>query len=606
MNLHDFYIGKCFDAYRYFGAHRSSDGWVFRVYAPNALKVSLIGEFNDWQPASMTRIDGGGIYETTIANAREGQMYKYQIHGADGSVIDRSDPYGFETELRPGSASRLICLEDYHFSDMAWRMRQTKHYNDPVNIYEMHLASFKRHDDGSWYTYLETAKALIPYLKENGYTHVELLPVAEHPCDESWGYQTSGFYSATSRYGSPKDLMAFIDLMHRAEIGVIIDVVIVHFAINDFALCHFDGTALYEYDNRDTGYSEWGSYNFNYYRQDVASFMQSSLAFWLDVYHADGLRMDAIANAIYWQGNKDRGVNEGAVRFIQKMNQGLHHRFGNAMLIAEDSTNFIKVTAPVAYEGLGFDYKWDMGWMNDTLKFFSMNPEERKNQMNLLTFSMLYFYNELYLLPLSHDEVVHGKKTMVDKMPGSYEEKFANVRLLYLYMFTHPGKKLNFMGNEIAMFREWDEKREMDWDLRQYPMHQDFARYFRDLSLTYKAHSSLYDGDYHSECFKQIYLHDGIYGYLRKTEKEKVLVIFNFTNQKAKLIYQGKDALTELICTDWDIYHGHQSSECKKELASKDELVLLPLSGHLFLVKGKKDTYEKSTPLFIEARKDMV
>lgn len=606
MNLQDFFEGKSFDAYRYFGAHFQIDHWIFRVYAPRALDVSLIGDFNHWHPQPMTKVHDGGIYELTVYHAHENDLYKYRIHGADGRYIDRSDPYGFETELRPHSASRLVHLERFTFHDEDWAKKQNQHYQDPLNIYEIHLGSFKRHEDGRWYRYQETASALIPYLKQNGFTHVELMPVAEHPSDESWGYQTSGFYSPTSRYGRAKDLMAFIELMHQNQIGVILDVVIVHFAVNDFALYQFDGTPLYEYDHHDTGYSEWGSYNFNYYRPDVCSFVQSSLAFWLDVYHVDGLRMDAIANAIYWQGKKERGLNEGAIHFIQKMNQGLHQKFGRVMLIAEDSTQFLKVTAPVDYEGLGFDYKWDMGWMNDTLRFFSMEPEIRQNHMELLTFSMHYFYNELYLLPLSHDEVVHGKKTMVDKMPGTYEEKFANARLLYLYMYTHPGKKLNFMGNEIAMFREFDEKRAVDWDLLTYPIHQDFARFFRDLCLIYQHHDSLYAWDYHSDFFMQLLLEDGCYGFARVSLHEQMMVIFNFTKREAVFTYQGTAKLLELLNTQWDIYHGHIKSEPKLLLSKGDVLTLPPLSGRVLMTKEKKKEDENRTPLFVKTRQDLV
>lgn len=600
MDLHRFYIGECFDAYHYFGAHPTNTGWIFRVYAPNAKAVEVIGEFNDWHGTPMQRVDGGGIYEMTIDNALEGQLYKYHILGADERWLDRCDPYGFEMELRPGSASRLLDLDSYKFNDEAWHHIQNQHYDDPLNIYELHLGSFKRHGDGRFYSYLETAQELIPYLIENGFTHVEILPLSEHPCDESWGYQTSGFYSATSRYGSPKELQIFVDLLHQAGIGVILDVVIVHFCVDDYALCLFDGTSLYEYDNHDTGYSEWGSYNFNFYRQDVCSFMQSAMAFWLDKYHIDGLRMDAIANAIYWQGNANRGVNEGVVQFIQKMNQGLHERFSHAILIAEDSTNFLKVTAPVAYDGLGFDYKWDMGWMNDTLKFFMLEPQERAKQMNLLTFSMHYFYNELYLLPLSHDEVVHGKKTVVDKMPGNYDEKFANARLLYLYMMTHPGKKLNFMGNEIGMFREWDEKRELDWNLLEYPKHQGFARFFRDLAMIYRYYPCLYCHEYHSQYYQQHFLDQGTFIYERKGDKDSMIIALNVSNSAYSLLYTGEKEGIAIMDTQWDIYGDTKNSDVKETLSSQTVLTLPPLSGKVFLMKGRNSLEKTNTPLFVK------
>ncbi len=539
MKMHDFYIGKAFDAYDYFGAHRiekaGREGFVFRVYAPGAEAVTLIGEFNGWQDTPMKPLGTGGIYECFVENADAGMLYKYRIHQMDGRVLDRADPYGCAMELRPNSASVLVKW-DYVFKDETWLKKRAKrpHYNEPMSIYEMHFGSWRRKAEegpAGWYSYEELCGDLLDYVREHGFTHVEFLPLTEYPADESWGYQVSGFYSATSRYGTPAELQYLIDTFHQAGIGVILDFVPVHFATNDYALTQFDGSALYEYPDADTGYSEWGSYNFNFYRGEVRSFLQSAAAFWIEKYHFDGLRMDAISNALYWQGDAARGVNEGAVEFIQTMNEGLAERYPGVLRMAEDSTNFLKVTAPVKYGGLGFDYKWDMGWMNDTLDFMKIHPDDRKDHMGRLAFSMHYFYNELYMLPFSHDEVVHGKKTILDKMNGSYEEKFEQARLLYLYMFTHPGKKLNFMGNEMGHFREWDEARELDWGLLKYPAHQEFSDYFSALNQFYRMCPALYENDYHSGYFSFVPVktkETAVLAYRRSAGEQELLTVLNF------------------------------------------------------------------------------
>ena len=379
------------------------------------------------------------------------------------------------------------------------------------------------------YTYEELARELIPWLLEHHFTHVELLPLAEHPFDGSWGYQTTGYFSVTSRYGTPAQFAGFVNACHRMGIGVIMDFVPVHFAANADALAKFDGTYLYEYDS-DVGQSEWGTCNFNYYRREVCSFLSSAAGLWMDVYHCDGIRMDAISRALYWQGDPNRGVNQGAVNFLRSLNHGLNERWPTGIYMAEDSTNFLKVTAPTRYEGVGFDYKWDMGWMHDTLDYFATPFGERPGCYGKLLFSMHYFYNELYLLALSHDEVVHGKKTIIDKLWGSYAEKCAQLRTLYFYMYTHPGKKLNFMGNELAHFREWDEKRELDWNLLEYPFHDAFQKYFAALSRTYASEPALYDGEYNPDCFEWVANEscaEGVYAWLRKGRGQNLLCVMN-------------------------------------------------------------------------------
>lgn len=563
MEMHDFYIGKAFDAYSYFGAHRwekdGREGFVFRVYAPGAEKVTLIGEFNHWQDSAMEAIGTGGVYECFMESAKVGMLYKYRIWQMDGGVVDRADPYGYAMELRPDSASVLADL-NYSFKDEAWLRKRAarKHYNEPMSIYEMHFGSWRRKaGEGAegWYGYKELCGQLLDYVLEHGFTHVEFLPLTEYPADESWGYQVSGFYSATSRYGTPAELQYLIDTFHQAGIGVFLDFVPVHFATNDYALTRFDGSALYEYPDADTGYSEWGSCNFNFYRGEVRSFLQSAAAFWIEKYHFDGLRMDAVSNALYWQGDAARGVNEGAVEFIQVMNEGLAERYPGVLRMAEDSTNFLKVTAPVEYGGLGFDYKWDMGWMNDTLDFMKIHPDDRKDHLGRLAFSMHYFYNELYMLPFSHDEVVHGKKTILDKMPGTYEEKFEQARLLYLYMFTHPGKKLNFMGNELGHFREWDEARELDWDLLKYPAHHEFFNYFSALNQLYKSCPALYENDYHNGCFSFVSIktkETAVLAYCRSAGEQKLLTVLNFAAKPvAELVLEWEEniKLKEIFST---------------------------------------------------------
>lgn len=534
MELHKFYTGEAFNAHTYFGAHIQPDGTcTFRVYAPNALNVSLIGEFSNWEAIPMEKIENGGVYFLKIP-AEEGMLYKYRIAQQDGRTLDRCDPYGFAAEVRPHTASRIVDMDAYTFHDAEWLANREKNYNRPMNIYEMHVGSWRREPDGSWYSYSRLCDELIAYLKDSGFTHVELMPLAEHPSDASWGYQVSGFFSATSRYGTPQELMAFIDRCHQENIGVILDFVPVHFAVDDFALSRFDGTALYEYPASDTGQSTWGSCNFNFYRGEVQSFIKSAAQFWIEKYHVDGLRFDAVNHAIYWQGDAERGVNEGAVDFLKALNLGLEDRYPNVMRIAEDSSNFLKVTAPAEYDGLGFDYKWDLGWMHDTLSFFEIPPDRRYDYLDRLRFSMAYFYQELYLLAFSHDEVVHGKKAILDKMSGTYEEKFAQARLLYLYMFTHPGKMLNFMGNELAHFREWDENRALDWNLLDYPAHREFNDYFKALGYFYRACPALYKQDYNEQNFQFEKVMDqnrAVLAFERSADRQRLLVVLNFDNE---------------------------------------------------------------------------
>lgn len=591
MNIQGFYIGKSFDAYEFFGAHKIGNKILFRVYAPNAAKVSLVGEFNDWQEEEMEQQYQSGIYSITSENARVGMMYKYCIHTRDGQVVYHCDPYGFAMELRPNSASYIVDLEEYKFSDDEWMNKRDKCYNKPLNIYEIHMGSWMKKNDetynNGWYRYNEIADRLINYVKENGFTHIEIMPLCEHPVDCSWGYQNTGFFSPTSRYGTNKELKELIDKCHKANVGVILDFVPIHFAVDDYGLAKFDGTELYEYPHKDVGTSEWGTCNFIHSRGEVCSFLQSAANYWLKEYHFDGLRMDAISRAIYWQGNPARGVNSCAINFIRNMNVGLHKLHPTAMIIAEDSTAYPKVTAPVEYNGLGFDYKWDLGWMNDTLEYFKISPKERPNHYYKLTFSMEYFYNELFLLPFSHDEVVHGKATIIQKMWGDYEDKFKQCRALYMYMYTHPGKKLNFMGNEIAQFREWDEKREQDWQLIKMPLHYAFNKYIKRLNEVYDNYEALYKNEYDSSYFKWLEVNapeKSVYIYERGRSDHRIIVALNFSdNEYAPFTFKVEEELRlrEIVNSDSDIYGGSTWGMRSDVTTTKEDNYLYNLSINL-------------------------
>lgn len=564
MDFFGFYTGKIFDAYRYLGAHVEEQGVTFRTFAPGASRITLIGEFNGWQEWEMNRVHDGNFWECYVQNAHPGMMYKYRIYRQDQSYVDHCDPYGYSMELRPNSASYIRDLSSYAFQDDAWMRNRTDCKEQPLNIYEIHFGSFKKPSDKAddWYTYTEMADILIPYLKEYGYNYVEIMPLSEHPCDESWGYQNTGFFSPTSRYGTVEDLMKFVDTCHQNDIGVILDFVPVHFAVDGYALANYDGTALYEYPHQDVGVSEWGSCNFMHSRGEVRSFLQSAANYWLTEYHMDGIRMDAISRIIYWQGEPARGVNHNAVEFIREMNRGLKTMHPTAILSAEDSTSFPNVTKPVSEGGLGFDYKWDMGWMNDTLDYFRTAPEYRSRDYHKLTFSMMYYYNDTFLLPLSHDEVVHGKATILQKMSGDYDMKFPQARAFYMYMYAHPGKKLNFMGNELGQLREWDEKREQDWNILKYPIHDAFHHFMKDLNLIYQTHPALSQKDYTPDGFQWIDCHQEercIYAFERRSDQERILALFNFSDtQQEKYEFEVKDAkkLTILIASDMEQYAG--------------------------------------------------
>ena len=582
MNLQKFYMGESFDAYEYFGAHLEDGGVVFRTYAPNAWGINVVGEFNGWKEEPMQQLHQSGVWVGFSKFAEPGQMYKYVVYGQNGRV-EHCDPYGFGMELRPGACSIIRDLTEYKFTDEQWMKKRTRCFDKPLNIYELHLGSWKL-KDGKWHTYNEIAGDLIAYLKEYGYNYVEFMPLSEHPFDGSWGYQNTGFYAPTSRYGTAAQLMELIDRLHNAGIGAIMDFVPVHFAVDPYGLKEFDGTALYEYPHKDVGESEWGSYNFIHSRREVACFLQSAANYWLTEYHFDGLRMDAVSLLIYWQGDEKRGENGVTINFLKIMNQGLHRLHPTAMLIAEDSTAYPGVTRNVEEGGLGFDYKWDLGWMHDTLKYFECHPHDRGNMPEKITFSIFYAYNERYILPFSHDEVVHGKRTIIDKLHGSYEQKFAQARLLYLYMMTHPGKKLNFMGNELAMFREWDERREPDWELLKVPAHDSFHRYIGELNQLYLKKKGIWVLDHTYNGFKWVDCKSEnkcVFGYTRTDGKQTLFVIFNFSDVKATIAPEVEGIATMILHTDWEAFGGNTRRSMKKSI----EKQLPPYCGVFYEVK---------------------
>lgn len=564
MDIYGFYTGKIFDAYDFLGCHLDGNRGYFRTYAPNASRVTVIGEFTGWKDYEMNRIHDGKFWELITDGVEDGMMYKYRIYGRDGSVTEHCDPYGFGMELRPDSASIARDMNRYVFHDTKWMRDRSDCRRGPLNIYEIHAGSWKTNpeNENGWYKYNELADILIPYLKENGYNYVEMMPIAEHPCDNSWGYQSTGFYSPTSRYGTADELREFIDKCHQNGIGVLLDFVPVHFAVDGYGLSMYDGTAIYEYPNCDVGYSEWGSRNFNHSRGEVQSYLQSCANYWLNEYHFDGLRMDAISNIIYWQGDSRRGINRNALQFLQYMNRGLKGMYPSIILAAEDSSPYPGITKCADWGGLGFDYKWDLGWMNDTLIYFKDGMDDRIKDYHKLTFSMMYYYSENFILPFSHDEVVHGKATIMQKMNGQYDEKFPQARALYMYMYTHPGKKLNFMGNEIGQLREWDETREQDWDILKYPVHDAFHRYMMELNKLYLEHSALWEKDFDNDGFMWIDCHEEgrcIYAYERRSSTERLVIVCKFTNTPEENYYchvEGASGLKLLLASDADCFDG--------------------------------------------------
>ncbi len=555
--LHLFHHGENFKSYELMGAHpmtlNKKRGYLFRVWAPRATSVSIIGKFNDWNETShvMQRMIDGETFQLFIPGLKQFDIYKYCIKTQDGRTLYKADPYAFHAET-PGTesanASKLYDLKGYKWSDKTYldKQKHTNIYAAPMNIYEVNLLSWKKHSDGSYLTYRELAKELVDYVVKMGYTHVELMPVTEHPFDGSWGYQVSGYYAVTSRLGTPHDFMYLIDCFHKANIGVILDWVPAHFPKDAFGLYEFDGEPLYEASQWDRMENRgWGTRKFDYGRNEILSFLISSAIFFFENYHIDGLRVDAVASMLYLDYDKNDGEwvpnvygenkNLEAIRFLRRLNEAVFERFPHALMIAEESTAWPMVTKPTSMGGLGFNFKWNMGWMNDVLSYVAANPVYRQYKHNKLTFSMMYAFSENYVLPISHDEVVHGKASLIGKMPGEYEEKFAGMRVFLGYMMSHPGKKLNFMGSEIGQFKEWAYKEGIEFFLTQYPLHKKLQTMVKDLNVLYKNTSALYEIEDSWAGFEWLAADDSdrnFVAYQRKNSAgETVVILLNFSGE---------------------------------------------------------------------------
>ncbi len=550
-----FHQGTNYRSYQLFGAHLDSEngknGVRFIVWAPHAQAVSVVGDFNEWNVGAhpMRRADGGQNWIAFIPNLKAGTVYKYAIRTSWGETILKADPYAFFSELRPNTASVVANMDLYTWGDSAWqeeKKRGASSYEKPMLTYEVHLGSWQRNADGEFLTYRESADRMVEYVKKMHYTHIEIMPLNEYPFDGSWGYQGTGYYSVTSRYGSPSDFMYFVDKCHQNGIGVILDWVPGHFCRDAHGLRHFDGQTLYESDNPQLAENpEWGTTNFDYGRTEVQSFLISNAIFWFDIYHIDGLRIDAVANMLYlnygrkdgeWTPNKYGGTgNLEAMAFLRKLNEAIFEYYPTALMIAEESTSWPMISKPTYIGGMGFNYKWNMGWMNDMLKYMALDPIYRKWNHDLVTFSFMYAFSENFVLPLSHDEVVHGKHSLLDKMPGDYWQKFANLRLFFAYWMAHPGKKLLFMGGEFGQFIEWKYADSLDWHLLDYPMHSAMQKFSQTLNKFYVEHDALWQVDYDWHGFEWIDCHDNensVISFVRKNKhdvNDLILVVCNFT-----------------------------------------------------------------------------
>lgn len=586
LDLHLFNEGTSQRAYEKLGAHLMTingvDGVLFSVWAPTAKRVSVVGDFNSWDGRQhpMRFIGASGVWEIFIPGVKSGDIYKYEIKTQQNEILLKADPFAFYSEVRPQTASVIYDIDSYTWNDSDWmeKRKNSNPYKNPTSIYEVHLGSWALEGEGEErrsLTYRELADRLVKYVKEMGFTHVQLMPISEHPYDGSWGYQVTGYYSVTSRYGTPEDFMYFIDVCHQNGIGVILDWVPAHFPKDSHGLAMFDGTALYEHVNSKQGeHPDWGTHIFNYGRNEVVSFLVSNAVFWFEKYHVDGLRVDAVASMIYLDYGKNPGEwvpnqyggheNIEAIEFLRKLNSIIHCCYAGTMMIAEESSAWPMVSRPVYSGGLGFGFKWNMGWMNDFLGYMSKNPVYRRYHHNNLTFSMMYAYAENYILPLSHDEVVHGKCSLISKMPGDYWQKFANLRLALGYMYGHPGKKLLFMGSEFGQFIEWKYDDSLDWHLLGYDLHNGMQKFVKDLNHLYLSEKAFYEMDFNLSGFEWINCHDGeqsIISFIRRGENEKDILIFicNFTpvvREHYRIGVPFEGYYTELLNSDSEYYGG--------------------------------------------------
>ena len=592
FDRHLFGAGTHYEIYEKMGGrlmtHEGARGAAFSVWAPNAKAVSVIGDFNNWDArrSPMRRLGESGIWELFLPAAAEGDKYKFHVTQCDGRVVDKTDPYGVYAEVRPNNASVLYPLKRYKWKDRRWMTARRKYdfRTAPMNIYEVHLGSWKRAEGDRFLTYTELAEQLIPYVKEMGYTHIEMLPVEEHPFDGSWGYQVTGYYAPTSRYGSPDEFKQFVDACHQNGISVILDWVPAHFPKDDFALARFDGTALYEHQDPRLGeHIQWGTYIFNYGRKEVANFLLANALYWMDIFHIDGLRVDAVASLLRLDFCKEEGQwlpnvyggseNLEAIEFLKHMNSVIAEREPGALMIAEDSTAWPGVTKKVDEGGLGFSLKWNMGWMNDFLSYIKLDPIYRKYHQNKLTFGMAYHYAENFVLVLSHDEVVHTKSSMIGKMPGDVWQSFANLRLSYGFMMGHPGKKLLFMGGEFAQYSEWSEARSLDWHLLQYADHQEMQAYVKELNHLYAEEPAFWAEDFDPNGFQGIECDDAessIVSFVRRSEEKELVFLCNFT----PVVHRG----FSLGVPQEGVYHERLNSDAAR-FGGSDVINAVPLQS---------------------------
>ena len=592
FDRHLFGAGTHYEIYEKMGGrlmtHEGARGAAFSVWAPNAKAVSVIGDFNNWDArrSPMRRLGESGIWELFLPAAAEGDKYKFHVTQCDGRVVDKTDPYGVYAEVRPNNASVLYPLKRYKWKDRRWMTARRKYdfRTAPMNIYEVHLGSWKRAEGDRFLTYTELAEQLIPYVKEMGYTHIEMLPVEEHPFDGSWGYQVTGYYAPTSRYGSPDEFKQFVDACHQNGISVILDWVPAHFPKDDFALARFDGTALYEHQDPRLGeHIQWGTYIFNYGRKEVANFLLANALYWMDIFHIDGLRVDAVASLLRLDFCKEEGQwlpnvyggseNLEAIEFLKHINSVIAEREPGALMIAEDSTAWPGVTKKVDEGGLGFSLKWNMGWMNDFLSYIKLDPIYRKYHQNKLTFGMAYHYAENFVLVLSHDEVVHTKSSMIGKMPGDVWQSFANLRLSYGFMMGHPGKKLLFMGGEFAQYSEWSEARSLDWHLLQYADHQEMQAYVKELNHLYAEEPAFWAEDFDPNGFQWIECDDAessIVSFVRRSEEKELVFLCNFT----PVVHRG----FSLGVPQEGVYHERLNSDAAR-FGGSDVINAVPLQS---------------------------
>lgn len=590
LDVYLFHRGEHREVYNYMGAHLTKNSVIFRVWAPHARSVAVVGDFNNWTGYDhmMKKINNEGIWELEIPNLKKLEKYKYRVESADGRVEMKADPYAFYSEMRPNTASIVYDIPKFKWADKRWLNKRTTGLNKPINIYEVHLGSWKRGIHGEWLNYKDSAVMLAEYLKEMNYTHIEIMPINEYPLDASWGYQATGYYSVTSRYGTPEDFMFLVNLMHKNNIGVILDWVPGHFCKDAHGLYRFDGTPTYEYlDSRIGENKEWGTCNFDVTRNEVKSFLISNLTYWFKEFHIDGVRMDAVANMLYLSYGKDGEddlrnkyggkENLGAVDFFKELNSVVHDDFPDVLVVAEDSTAWPNVTKHPIDGGLGFDSKWNMGWMNDTLKYFSIDPIFRYQHHGKLTFSFMYAFSENYVLPLSHDEVVHGKKSIIEKMPGYYEDKLAHTRSLYSYQMAHPGKKLNFMGNEFAHGLEWRFYESLEWHLLdQNNGNKEVQAYVKALNTLYLEDKSLWEDSWDTfEWIEHENYTENMLAFLRKTKdfKEHLVVVFNFSGEDKKKYKIGipENKVYNIILNSDDKKFGGKGTVKKKKYKPIDK-----------------------------------